>query len=137
MNAVQTNIDNIKLAVDDYDLSMKTIQASLNTFKSNLETNFDSETNLTSGSFNGVDCRVVGETIQELRDSVCVGLLYSMNYNYTMLAIISYSILLLGCFSVSSGVRHYQHLQRMQVKVGYKGVPVAVSSNRIIDKFDT
>jgi hypothetical protein len=31
-------------------------------------------TNLTSGSFNGVDCRVVGETIWDLRDSFCIGL---------------------------------------------------------------
>ena len=84
-----------------------------------------------------MDCRVVGETITELRDSVCVGLLYSMNYNFMMLIIISYGILLLGCFSVCAGVRHYQHLQKMQVNVGYKGVPVSISSNRIIDKFDS
>ena len=54
-----------------------------------------------------------------------------------MLIIISYGILLLGCFSVCAGVRHYQHLQKMQVNVGYKGVPVSISSNRIIDKFDS
>lgn len=42
----------------------------------------------------------------------------------------------MACFSVCAGVRHYLHLQKMQVKVGYKGVPVSVTSNRIIDKFD-
>ena len=116
---------------------MSTIQSALNAFKGNLELNFNSETNLTSGSFNGVDCRVLGETITELRDSFCVGFLYNMNYNFIMLTVISYSILLLGCVSVCTGVRHFQHLQKMQVKVGYKGVPVSISSNRIIDKFDT
>ena len=137
MQTVTSNLAAIQTTVLSYDTSMKTIQASLNSFKSNLETNFNSETNLTSGSFNGLDCRVVGETIQEMRDSFCVGFLYSLNYNFIMLTIISYSILLLGCVSVCTGVRHFQHLQKMQVKVGYKGVPVSISSNRIIDKFDS
>ncbi len=53
-----------------------------------------------------------------------------------MLTIISYGILLLGCFSICTSVRHFQHLQKMQVKVGYKGVPISISSNRILDKFD-
>lgn len=67
---------------------------------------------------------------------MCVGVLTSIQYNVIMLCLISYGILLLSCFAVCAGVRHYQHLQKMQVKVGYKGVPVQVTSNRIIDKFD-
>lgn len=136
LQAVQNTLDAQSALVTDYDNSVKTIQANLNSFKSNLETNFDSTTNLTSGSFNGVDCRVLGESITDLRDSACVGLLGSIQYNFIMLVIISYSILLLGCFSICMGVRHFQHLQKMQVKVGYKGVPVSISSNRILDKFD-
>lgn len=79
---------------------------------------------------------MIGESIVELRDSVCVGVLGSIQYNFIMLLLISYGILLLGCFSICTGVRHFQHLQKMQVKVGYKGVPVSISSNRMFDKFD-
>lgn len=57
---VQSTLDTESAAVTNYDNAVKTIQANLNSFKSNLETNFNSETNLTSGSFNGVDCRVLG-----------------------------------------------------------------------------
>ena len=136
LDIVQNTIDSESAAVTNYDNAVKTIQASLNSFKSNLETNFNSETNLTSGSFNGVDCSVMGETIMEFRDSACVGILGSIQYNFIMLVIISYSILLLGCFSICTGVRHFYHFQKMQVKVGYKGVPISISSNRILDKFD-
>lgn len=54
-----------------------------------------------------------------------------------MLGMISYGILLMVCFTVCAGVRHYRHLKNMQVKIEYKGVPVSISSNRIIDKFDS
>lgn len=60
MLAVQSDLDSIQSVVSDYDLSVKAVQASLNTFKSNLEANFNSETNLETGSFNGFDCRVIG-----------------------------------------------------------------------------
>ena len=73
LESVQNTLDAQSALVTDYDNSVKTIQANLNSFKSNLETNFDSTTNLTSGSFNGVDCRVLGESITDLRDSACVG----------------------------------------------------------------
>ena len=82
-----------------------------------------------------MDCRSLGQSIMEYRDSACVGLLSSIQYNFIMCALISYAILVLSCLSVCAGVRHYQHLQKMQSQVGYKGVPVAVSTKRIIDGF--
>lgn len=65
-----------------------------------------------------------------------MGFLGSIRYNFTMLAIISYGVIVLACLSVCAGVRHYLHLQKMQVSVGYKGVPVTISSNRLGDKFE-
>ena len=53
-----------------------------------------------------------------------------------MLCLISYGILFLSCFSICTNVRHFQNNRRMQVKVGYKGVPISISSNRMLDKFD-
>lgn len=60
---MQGDLDNLKTYVDTYDTSMKKIQASLSSFKENLQINFNSETNLTSGSFNGMDCRSLGQSI--------------------------------------------------------------------------
>lgn len=137
LSTVQTNLNTLNTNVNNYQSKVSTIQGNLNSFKSNLIQNFNSQTNLATGSFNGVDCRVIGASITELRDAVCVGLLTSIEYNTIMLCLICYGILLLACFTVCTGVRHYQHLKKMQVKVEYKGVPVSISSNRIIDKFDS
>jgi hypothetical protein len=60
MIVTQTNLNNIKSFVQNYDTKLKSVQANVNTFKTNLNTNFDSTNNLVYGSFNGVDCRVVG-----------------------------------------------------------------------------
>jgi hypothetical protein len=134
---VTANINSIKTNVAGYQTKVSTIQGNLNSFKSNLIQNFNSQTNTVYGTFNGINCKVLGESLIELRDSFCVGTLTSIEYNTIMLCLISYGILMISCFTVCAGVRHYQHLQKMQVKVGYKGVPVSISSNRIIDKFDS
>lgn len=57
---VQSNLDNIKTNVVSYESRVQTIQGSLSSFKSTLVQNFNSQTNLVTGSFNGVDCRVIG-----------------------------------------------------------------------------
>ena len=53
-----------------------------------------------------------------------------------MLALISYGVLFLACCGVCAGVRHFKHSQKMNIKVGYKGVPISISSNRILNRFD-
>ena len=63
----------------------------------------------------------------DMRNSICVGLLNSVYYNLICLIIISYSILFAACCTVCAGVRHFRHLQKMQIHVGYKGVPVSIS----------
>ncbi len=74
MDSVNGSISYLKTMVDDWATKTNSVKAGVNSFKTALETNFNSMTNLTSGSFNGVDCRVVGETIWDLRDSFCIGL---------------------------------------------------------------
>lgn len=51
------------------------------------------------------------------------------------LGLICYGILFGACFAACAGVRHFKHLQRMEVHVGYKGVDMTVSENRIFDKW--
>ena len=72
---VTTNVNLIKSNVDSYQSRVSSIQGNLNSFKSNLIQNFNSQTNAVFGTFNGLNCKVIGESIIELRDSVCVGLL--------------------------------------------------------------
>jgi len=69
-----------------------------------------------------------------LRDSFCIGLVQSVNYNIICLSLICYGILLLACFVTCTGVRHFKHLQKMQMHVGYKGTPISLSDTRILDK---
>ena len=136
MQTVTSNLNNIQTNVGGYATATQATQSNISTFSTILQTNFDSTTNVTSGSFNGVDCRVIGETIIEFRDSVCVSFLVSMNYNLIVLAIISYGILMLACCVVCAGVRHWKHLQKMQVHIGYKGIPVAISEKRLNDSIN-
>ncbi len=60
---VQTNINTIKTNVNNYRSSVASIQGNVNGFQSNLVQNFNSQTNQLTGSFNGVDCRVVGQSM--------------------------------------------------------------------------
>jgi hypothetical protein len=134
MDSVNGSISFLKGMVDDWTTKTNSVKAGVNAFKTALETNFNSMTNLTSGSFNGVDCRVVGETIWDLRDSFCIGLVQSVRYNIICLGLICYGVLLLACFATCTGVRHFKHLQKMQMHVGYKGTPISLSDTRILDK---
>ena len=71
----------------------------------------------------------------DMRNSVCVGFLNSVYYNLICLILISYGTLLAACCTVCAGVRHFRHLQKMQIHVGYKGVPVSISDTaKIISK---
>jgi hypothetical protein len=134
MDTVNTTIASLKTIVDDYAVKANSVKAGLNSFKTTLEANLNSMMNLTSGSFNGMDCRAIGESIWDLRDAFCIGLVDSINYNIICLSIICYGVLLLACFVTCTGVRHFKHLQKMQMHVGYKGTPISLSDTRILDK---
>ena len=81
-------------------------------------------TNLTSGSFNGVDCTVIGESIWEFRDSYCIGMIQSVRFNIICLCLICFGTLFVSCCVTCTGVRHLKHLQKLQTHSGYKGTPI-------------
>ncbi len=60
MDTVNASINSLKVLVDDYATKVNSVKAALNSFKTTLEANLNSMTNLTSGSFNGIDCRTIG-----------------------------------------------------------------------------
>jgi hypothetical protein len=60
LGTVQTDLNTIQANVNNYKSTVSVIQGNLNGFQSNLVQNFNSQTNQASGSFNGVDCRVIG-----------------------------------------------------------------------------
>ena len=134
MDSVNSSLASLKIIVDDYATKTNSIKAGVNSFKTTLEANLNSMTNLTSGSFNGMDCKTVGESIWDFRDSFCVGLVQSVNYNIICLGLICYGIFFLACFVTCTGLRHFKHLQKMQMHVGYKGTPISLSDTRILDK---
>jgi hypothetical protein len=68
-----------------------------------------------------------------MRNSICVGMLSSVYYNLVCLILLSYCTLLAACCTVCAGVRHFRHLQKMQIHVGYKGVPVSISDSKIME----
>jgi hypothetical protein len=74
-----------------------------------------------------MDCRVIGESVQDFRNAVCVGLLSSINYNFIVMILLSYGSLLVACCATCAGVRHFKHLQKMKIHTGYKGVPVSIT----------
>jgi hypothetical protein len=134
MNLVLTDLNSLQTKITDYDNTFKATQASISTYSTILETNYNGLTNLTSGSFNGLDCRVLGESIMDMRNSICVGLLSGIYHNLICLILVSYGVLMAACCTVCAGVRHFRHLQKMQIHVGYKGVPVSISDTKIFDK---
>jgi hypothetical protein len=60
MNTVLSSLTALLTGVTDYDNTFKNIQANITTFSTILQTSFDGITNLTAGTFNGMDCRVIG-----------------------------------------------------------------------------
>jgi len=60
MDSVNGSLASLKTIVDDYTTKANSVKAGLNSFKTTLEANLNSMTNLTSGSFNGMDCRAIG-----------------------------------------------------------------------------
>jgi len=57
-----------------------------------------------------------------------------VGYNVLCLCLVCYAGLLLVCCVTCAGVRHFRHLQIMQMHVGYKGVPISLSDTRLVDK---
>ena len=62
-----------------------------------------------------------------------MGFLSSLYYNIVALILLSYGSLMVACCGTCAGVRHFKHLQKMRIVTGYKGVPVAISEQRIFD----
>jgi hypothetical protein len=60
MDTVLATLTTLNTDVIDYDNYFKNVQANVTTFSTILQTNFDRTTNLTAGTFNGMDCRVIG-----------------------------------------------------------------------------
>jgi hypothetical protein len=127
MAGVATSLADLLNKVTDYDNTFKATQANISNYKTILESSYNGVDNLTAGTFNGLDCRVLGESIADMRDSLCVGLLNSLYYNLVCLVLLSYGVLLAACCTVCAGVRHFRHLQKMQIHIGYKGVPVSIA----------
>lgn len=135
MNAVLSDLTTLQSKISDYDTTFKSTQANISTYSTILQTNFNGLTNLTSGTFNGLDCRVIGESVIDMRNSICVGMLNSIYYNLICLILVSYGTLLGACCTVCAGVRHFRHLQKMQIHVGYKGVPVSITdTSKMLEK---
>jgi len=133
MNGVLTALTGLGTSISTYDTNFKNTQANITTYSTILQSNFNSITNLTAGTFNGLDCRVIGETVMDFRNSVCVGLINSTYYSLISLILVSYGALMAACCATCAGVRHFKHLQRMQIHVGYKGVPVSISEKKLND----
>lgn len=133
MTSVLSDLSSLQTKITDYDTTFKSSQANISTYATILQTNYNGQTNLTAGSFNGLDCRVLGESIIDMRNSICVGMLSSIYYNLVCLILLSYGTLLAACCTVCAGVRHFRHLQKMQIHVGYKGVPVSISDSKIME----
>lgn len=60
MYIVLANLSTLQTKITDYDTTFKGTQANISTYSTILQTNFNGLTNLTSGTFNGLDCRVIG-----------------------------------------------------------------------------
>lgn len=60
MDTVLNDLTTLNIDVTDYDNYFKNVQANVTTFSTILQTNFDGTTNLTAGTWNGMDCRVIG-----------------------------------------------------------------------------
>ncbi len=60
MNIVLANLSHLQSTITDYDTTFKATQSNISTYSTILQTNFNGLTNLTSGTFNGLDCRVIG-----------------------------------------------------------------------------
>lgn len=60
MTTVLSNLNSLQTKITDYDTQFKLTQANISTYSTILQTNFNPLTNLTSGTFNGLDCRVLG-----------------------------------------------------------------------------
>lgn len=60
MATVQTSLSSLLTSVTNYDNAFKAVQANITTFSTILQTNYDGLTNLLTGTFNGMDCRVIG-----------------------------------------------------------------------------
>lgn len=134
MNTVKTSLNTLLSSINSYDSTFQGVQSSLSSFSTILQSNYDGQTNLITGSFNGLDCRTIAESITDFRNSLCVGLINSINFTITVLILLSYGSLLVACCGTCAGVRHFKHLQKMKIHTGYKGVPISISSQRLFDK---
>jgi hypothetical protein len=60
MNGVLTALTSLGTSISAYDTNFKNAQANITTYATILQSNFGTTTNLTAGTFNGLDCRVIG-----------------------------------------------------------------------------
>jgi hypothetical protein len=59
MTSINTTINNLYTTTLDYVSEVGSVKANLNSFTTTMQSNMDSMTNNVTGTFNGVDCRVI------------------------------------------------------------------------------
>lgn len=111
---------------------MSTLKSNLGTFSVNLNANFDQTTNTKTGAFYGRGCKPIQESVTSFRDSLCTGMFGYLHYNMVCLAICSWAILFMACCATCAGVRHYNHIKKVELAMGQVGIPVNLSETKIM-----
>jgi hypothetical protein len=60
MSTATSSLNSDLTNINSYDTDFKATQSNISTYKTILETNYNGLTNLTAGTFYGLDCRVLG-----------------------------------------------------------------------------
>jgi hypothetical protein len=125
------SVNNIQTSFTNYDTKVSNLKANLGTFATNLNANFDLITNPSTGALYGTKCQAIKESVQAFRDALCIGLFGSLQFNMICLALCSWGILFISCCATCAGVRHYNHLKKIELSMEHSGMPVNISETKI------
>ncbi len=88
------------------------LQTTMTQVLGNLTNTVDSITNAKYGLIAGLNCRLIGEDIMLLVNSICVSNFNTIYITRMAMGIIAFGILISLCCIVCSGVRHFKHSER-------------------------
>lgn len=82
--------------------------------ENNLMVNAESIVHAQEGLLAGLDCRLVGEDMTRMVDSICIMTFNQLFFTFVVLGLISFSLLFSICCIVCVGVQHYKHAIKQQ-----------------------
>lgn len=96
-----------------------TLKPLFTSISNTLENSTNSITNTEEGLLAGINCRLMGEDVVRMSNSICITMFNALFFTFVTTGLISFALLFSLCCIICTGVQHYKDSYKKKAKGGY------------------